>query len=77
MANKLFFLKNKVCLSKTKFLNFFSKKLVLMTLNSLEVTKCCKNEFILFLFFNLHNFLIFMSFIFRIIFERTCYGTRV
>ena len=30
-----------------------------MTLNSLEVTKCCKNYFILFLFFCLQNSLIF------------------
>jgi hypothetical protein len=34
-----------------------------MTLNSLEVTKCCKNSFILFSFFYLQNFLIF-TFIF-------------
>jgi hypothetical protein len=35
-----------------------------MTLNSLEVTKCCKNLFILFSFFCLQNFLIFTLFLF-------------
>ena len=47
-----------------------------MTLNSLEVTKCCKNYF--FLFFSIFNFFYFLRFfIFRIIFGRTCYGTTV
>ena len=48
-----------------------------MTLNGLEIKKYCKNSFILFLFFSLHNFLIFCNFIFRIIFGRFCYGTTV
>ena len=48
-----------------------------MTLNSLEVTKCCKNRFILFLLLCDQIFLIFTFFIFRIIFGRTCYGTTV
>ena len=43
-----------------------------MTVNSLEVTKCCKNDFILFFMFS--NFYVF---IFRNIFGRTCYGTTV
>ena len=73
----LFFL-NKVCLSKTEFLKKkLAKKLVKMTLNSLEVTKCCKKYFILFLFLCLQNILIFTFFIFRIVFGRTCYGTTV
>ena len=33
-----------------------------MTLNSLEVTKCCKNYF--FLFFSIFNFFIFYVFLF-------------
>jgi hypothetical protein len=48
-----------------------------MTLNSLEVTKCCKNYFILFSFFSLQIFIIFYFFIFRIVFGQTCYGTTV
>jgi hypothetical protein len=45
--------KNKVRLSKIEYVNFcfFSKKSVKMTLNSLEVTKCCKNYFIIFFCF--------------------------
>jgi hypothetical protein len=41
-----------VHLSKIEFLNFcfLAKKTVQMTLNSLEVTKCCKNYFIIFFF---------------------------
>ena len=37
--------KKKVHLSKIEFLNFcfLSKKSAIMTLNSSEVTKCCKN----------------------------------
>ena len=38
---------------------FQQKKSIKMTLNSLEVKKCCKKEFILFLFFCLQNFLFF------------------
>ena len=34
---------------------FFSKKIIKMTLNSLEVTKCCRNQFILFLFYVFRN----------------------
>jgi hypothetical protein len=48
-----------------------------MTLNSLEVTKCGKNQFILFSFFYLQNFLFFTFFIFRIIFARTSYAATV
>jgi hypothetical protein len=47
-----------------------------MTLNSLEVTKCCKNWYILLLFFYLYNYY-FYVFIFIIICGRTCYGTTV
>jgi hypothetical protein len=48
-----------------------------MTLNSLEVTKCGKKQFILFSFLCLQNFLFFTFFIFRIIFARTSYATTV
>ena len=54
---------------------FFSKKSVKMTLNGLETPKDCKNQFILFLFFCLHNFITFTFFLF--IFGRTSYGTTV
>ena len=48
----------------------------------LELILCSPNKllfhfFILFSFFCLHNFIIFTFFIFRIIFERTSYGTTV
>jgi len=57
---------------------FFSKKISKMTLNSLEVTKCGKNQFILFSFFCLQIFLFFtFLFIFRIIFARTNYAATV
>ena len=58
----------------------FSKKSVKMTLNSLEVTKCCKNQFIPFLFFWSSIFFYFLRlfyFIFRIIYARTSYAATV
>ena len=48
-----------------------------MSLNSLEVKKCCKNYFILFCFVCLQNFIFLMFFICRIIFGQTCYGNTV
>jgi hypothetical protein len=48
-----------------------------MTLNSLEVTECGKNYFILFSLLYLQNFIICTFSIFIIIFGRTCYGTTV
>jgi hypothetical protein len=71
--------KIKVRLSRTKFLNFLfiSKQFSKMILNSLGVTKFCKNYFILFSFICLQNFIIFTFFTFRIIFGQTCYGTTV
>ena len=50
---------------------------VKVTLNGLETPKDCKNYFILFSFFCLHNVVFFAFFIFRIIFEQTSYGTTV
>ena len=47
-----------------------------MTLNSLEVTKCCKKLFY-FIFECLHKFLFFTFSILIIIFGQTCYGTTV
>ena len=47
-----------------------------MTLNSLEVTKCCKKNYSIFAFC-LQIFQYFIFYIFRIIFGRTCYGTTV
>ena len=42
---------------QTEFLIYLSKKSVKMTLNGLDITKYCHNQFILLCFFCLHNFL--------------------
>ena len=55
---------------------FQPKKPIIMTLNDIEITKYCNTYFILFLFFYLHNFLVF-TFFYIIVFGRTCYGTTV
>ena len=62
-GEQIFLLKKKVRLSKIAFLNFhFLAKKTKMTLNSLEVTKCCKNLFysiFVILSSNFHDFFIF------------------
>ena len=68
------FCKKRFAFQIIDFLNFcfYSKKSLEKNVNGLEITTYCKNYF-----FCLHKFTIFMFLIFRIIFERSCYGITV